>query len=314
MALAAGACTLDKQGEPANLIGPAGLSEAFGVTASPDILPRDGASESTIRVTARDASGNPLAGKTVRLSSTAGQLSSNEVTTDGNGQATTMFKAPALNPAIQSVNITATPIGGDFDPLRSQTISISLTTSTAAPVAGFSFSPDDPGQFDLVSFNASSTTYGGVRCGTACTYRWTFGDGTSTEGLTTTHRYNSPGTFLVTLVVTAPGGVEAETSQDVTVGVATLPTPLITFSPTEPLVGDKVQFDGRGSTTPDGSAIEKYEWDFGDTFGVANTAGGSTAEHTFSFARSYTVRLTVTDSQGRTATTTEEVEVSEVGP
>jgi len=66
-----------------------------------------------------------------------------------------------------------------------------------------------------------------------------------------------------------------------------------------------VSFDGRTSSDPDGS-IASHAWTFGD--GVS--ASGSTASHTYSAAGTYTARLTVTDNQGATGTTTVVVSVA----
>jgi hexosaminidase len=118
------------------------------------------------------------------------------------------------------------------------------------------------------------------------------------------------GSFHVTLVVTAPGGASAETSQQVPVAVQTAPTVEITFSPTDPAVGETVQFDGRTTLAPDLSPIVSYTWDFGDLLsGNTNTATGELATHVYTVDRTYTVRLTVRDARGRTATTTTTVTV-----
>ena len=64
------------------------------------------------------------------------------------------------------------------------------------------------------------------------------------------------------------------------------------------------QFDASGST---GAGLT-YAWNFGDTSN--NTATGVTANHTYSTTGTKTITLTVTDNQGRTATTTRQVMVN----
>jgi PKD repeat protein len=64
-------------------------------------------------------------------------------------------------------------------------------------------------------------------------------------------------------------------------------------------------FDGSDSRDPDGT-ITSYEWDFGD----GTTASGAQQPKTYASAGTRTVRLTVTDDRGGTATTTQEVAVS----
>ena len=67
-------------------------------------------------------------------------------------------------------------------------------------------------------------------------------------------------------------------------------------SGTAPLV---VTFDGSSSSDADG-VIASYAW----TFGNGGSAAGQTANHTYQTAGSYSARLTVTDNQGATNTTT----------
>ncbi|MFI7441051.1 S8 family serine peptidase [Nonomuraea indica] len=61
-------------------------------------------------------------------------------------------------------------------------------------------------------------------------------------------------------------------------------------------------FNGSGSTDSDGT-IASYAWDFGD----GSTGTGATATHTYGTAGTYTVKLTVTDDDGATASTTKQV-------
>ena len=58
-------------------------------------------------------------------------------------------------------------------------------------------------------------------------------------------------------------------------------------------VNQPVQFDGSGSSDPDGNIVS-YEWDFGD----GHTGTGSMPEHTFTKADTFIVSLTVTDNDG----------------
>jgi len=68
-AMLATGCTLDKQDAPA-LAGPSGYALSVTMTATPDVLPRDGNSSSVVQLIARDADGNPLAGQRFLLATT----------------------------------------------------------------------------------------------------------------------------------------------------------------------------------------------------------------------------------------------------
>jgi len=79
------------------------------------------------------------------------------------------------------------------------------------------------------------------------------------------------------------------------------------YTPPGPIVGSPIAFNGSSSYDPDGSIVS-YNWDFGD--------GGSSTQpvvsHVFASARSYNVRLTVTDNGGATNTKLLPVVVSSV--
>lgn len=65
-----------------------------------------------------------------------------------------------------------------------------------------------------------------------------------------------------------------------------------------------VQFDGTGSSDPDGR-IQSYAWVFGD----GGTGAGATVSHTYTVPGIYTATLTVTDDRGATATDSDSVTV-----
>ncbi|MDI3419032.1 PKD domain-containing protein [Streptomyces luteolus] len=66
----------------------------------------------------------------------------------------------------------------------------------------------------------------------------------------------------------------------------------------------KCTFDGGASSDPDGS-VTAWTWDFGD----GTTATGETATRTYASPGRYTVKLTVTDNQDATGSTTKSVRV-----
>lgn len=72
-----------------------------------------------------------------------------------------------------------------------------------------------------------------------------------------------------------------------------LPTPIATFSPSNPSAGEEVIFDGSDSFDIDGEIV-KYEWDFGD----GNTAEGVEVSNIYDLEGEYIATLTVTDNYG----------------
>jgi subtilisin family serine protease len=67
---------------------------------------------------------------------------------------------------------------------------------------------------------------------------------------------------------------------------------------------EAIAFDGTASSDADGS-IASYVWEFGD----GATATGAAPQHAYDWAGTYQVRLTVTDDDGATGTTTRSVVV-----
>ena len=71
------------------------------------------------------------------------------------------------------------------------------------------------------------------------------------------------------------------------------PVAMGTATPTSGLAPLTVSFSGAGSSDPDGDPLS-YAWAFGD----GGTASGSTTNHTYANAGSYTATLTVSDGRG----------------
>ncbi|WP_421732521.1 alkaline phosphatase [Cellulomonas sp.] len=132
--------------------------------------------------------------------------------------------------------------------------------------------------------------------GTIAAYDWSWGDGGTSTGLTSSHTYATGGTYNVTLTVTDnAGGTSSLVHQVVVANPNVGPTPVITSSST----GLTGLLDGTGSTDPDGT-IASYQWNFGD----GTSASGATVSHAYTGSGIYTVALTVTDDDGVATTTT----------
>ena len=81
-------------------------------------------------------------------------------------------------------------------------------------------------------------------------------------------------------------------------GTGTLPTPVFTSSPSNPVVGQTVFFNAAQSTPGAGHTIASYRWTFGD----GATGAGVTASHAYAVAGTYNVQLTVVDEAGQSVT------------
>ena len=182
-------------------------------------------------------------------------------------------------------------------------------SSNTAPTASFTATPSSGTVPLAVAFDASASTDPG---GSIATYAWNFGDGgtSSSNSATASRTYTAAGTYTVTLTVTDNLGATGTTTRTVTVTTPNLPpTASFQFLPTGGPAPLFVFFDASQSSDPDG-AIANYTWDFGDG---TEPVGGKTPAHTFATAGTYTVRLTVQDSQGTSASTTQSITVTPAG-
>jgi PKD repeat protein len=71
-----------------------------------------------------------------------------------------------------------------------------------------------------VTFDGSGSTDLG---GFVTAWAWTYGDGATGTGVTATHVYSTPGTYLATLTVTDNGGLSSTASTSIVVAPATPP-------------------------------------------------------------------------------------------
>ena len=87
------------------------------------------------------------------------------------------------------------------------------------------------------------------------------------------------------------------------------PSASYSFFPKTAKTGEDVAFYGNTSYSLDGALVE-YDWDFGD----GTTETGPIAHHQFTELSNFPVTLTVTDSNGMTATHLQHVAVPLEGP
>jgi PKD repeat protein len=109
--------------------------------------------------------------------------------------------------------------------------------------------------------------------GRVVSYEWSFGDGGTAQGVTTTHAYVAPGTYNITLTVTDETGMAGSKTSPVQI-IDTKPTAAFTYVPN----GFVVDFDASGSW--DDYGIVSYTWDWGD--GTSLTTASPIASHDYS--------------------------------
>ena len=215
-----------------------------------------------------------------------------------------------LHPLIVEVTSTITVMGTDGAGHDiSKTITFDLPTilpgiDFVSPTAEIITIPaeDENGEVTgttpfVVIFDASSSTDVGSDI---ASYAWDFGDETTGTSITETHTYNNPGAYSVTLTVTDFYGNEGYDTVTIIANEPEAPTAVINTTPAAVsgtvVTGAApftVYFDAYESESE--AEIISYTWDFGD----GTTYTGITKSHTYSNIGTYTVILTVTDSNGK---------------
>lgn len=225
----------------------------------------------------------------------------------GSGQSVSHSYAAAGGYTVQ---LTVTDEAGQSNTSAGTSVTVG---GAPTPSANFTFSPNPPNIGDTVVFDwRTTTTAQGQRI---VTLDWNFGDGTpivrcpgdaacTSDGITT-HVFRIAGTFTTNLVVTDSAGRTNSKATSITVGLGE-PVVAISSSPSSPAPGSTVQFSSGGTRYFGGATPVSYVWSFGDGGGdtTANPA------HVYAAAGTYSVRLSVTDSLGRTGTASTTVTVA----
>ena len=188
--------------------------------------------------------------------------------------------------------------------LSNQVTQAVSVNEVAPPAVDFVFSPTEPAVNQQVFFNASAAQASPGR--TIVSHSWAFGDGSTGNGVTESHRYARTGEFAVTLTVTDSAGRTGTATKMVTVGAGQAPTAQFTVSPSVIRVNTAFFVDATVSTAPAGRTITRYQWNFGDN----QIREGARVEHAYGAAGTYTVTLTVTDSNGHTDVETKGITVT----
>lgn len=184
-----------------------------------------------------------------------------------------------------SLNIKATP--GVALTYTAIFISFFLSVSARAQLKA-DFTPSKPSDCEslITKFNDNSS-------GNPVSWQWNLGNGATSTQQSPSASYTAPGTYKVTLTVKDAAGNTSTAEKSVTVWEK--PKPDFTASPAKGCIPFDVTFTDRSN--PVNGNITTYTWDFGD----GATGSGSSPVHTYNNVLSPTVTLTVTNSNGCTA-------------
>lgn len=173
-------------------------------------------------------------------------------------------------------------------------MSVALSASPLTPTAG-----------SYVTLTATVTP----AAVTISRFEWNFGDGSTrtTTGSATSYAYATGGRFTVTVRAVTTDGASATGQTDV---VVTAQTPVsVTLTATPSSAGRKatVAFVAT-ATVPAGSAVARYEWNFGNNSDPRTTTAGSTT-YAYPDAGRFTASVQVVTTDGSSATAQADVVV-----
>jgi PKD repeat protein len=195
--------------------------------------------------------------------------------------------------------VTLTVTGSDG---VSSTATATLQIVPSGPTAVIN-APTSGQANQVILFDGSSSS---SSSGQITSYTWDFGDGTTGTGARIRHQYAQPGQYTVSLTVTASNGTTATATQTIQIQAPQQPPTAVISAPDTGVVNQPLTIDGSSSNANSGQ-ITGYAWDFGD----GTTANGAKVVHTYTQAGSYTIALTVTTSNGLTATATHAIQIEE---
>jgi PKD repeat protein len=184
-------------------------------------------------------------------------------------------------------------------------VSLPFTYAQIPPQAAFTYYPPDSYVNMPITFDASASVAEGYNV-TIVNYQWDFGDGSPKVNMpsaVTSHEFTVVNSYTVTLEVTDSQGLWSTASKIIAILPPSGPKADFTWRPSTPKPGQATIFDAtatklgwNGTVHP---TIANYVWNFGD----GNTTSGlySTIVHVYSTIGNYTVKLSVTDTNGLTS-------------
>ena len=217
--------------------------------------------------------------------------------TDDDGETDTAQKTLTVNPASSVPGTSSGP----------------TATFTATPLTG-------PAAL-TVTFNASASAYAGHAI---TSYLWTFGDGTTGTGITTTHTYAPLTTtsYNVVLRIIASDNTEGTATKTITVTVtpptspSTAPTASFTVNPATALAPGTITCNPAASSAAAGRTLSGFHWTFGDG-GTAYTDSSQQVAHVFytpQASHTFTVTLRVFDDLNQSNTYSRTVTIKDWQP
>lgn len=164
----------------------------------------------------------------------------------------------------------------------------------AQPHADFTTNPVQICASDSINFADASTAPNS----SVNTWFWDFGDGTASNLQNPVKKYDSSGTYLVTLYIKSAAGCISDTSQK-TITVNKTPTAAFTVPAS---ACEKQQITITDNSIANSGTINNLSWNFGDET-TANNQNSNPFSKAYTTAGTYTIKLIVKTDNGCTSDT-----------
>ncbi len=229
----------------------------------------------------------------------------------GSSPATRNLQIPGTvtysTPGQQLVSLTVTDTNGKTSTSTRQ-INVGNVYSNS-PTAEFTISNSNPNVGETLTFTDVST----AGSGTVNQWSWNFGDGTPVATVKNpTHSYTTPGKETITLTITDSLSQKSIVTHTLDVNDYAAPSASFTFAPATIAIGQTVTFTDASSAGS--GTINQWSWNFGSGASIATSNVQNPPVVSYSTAGTKTVSLTVTDSNGKTGTTTQTLTVNSPTP
>jgi PKD repeat protein len=179
----------------------------------------------------------------------------------------------------------------------------SVPPGNMAPVASYTYSID-PGNPLRIEMDGSGSSDADDD---TMIFEWKVNGQDIAVGDYADYKFPYNNIYELQLKVTDQWGAYSTDTKQIDVAGSAAQQIVFEYSPIKPVAGQSVQFGANNTYIP-GSTIASYAWDFGDS----SSGTGVAPTHTYSSAGTYTVELSVTDSNSHIFTMTKDIVVESV--
>lgn len=146
---------------------------------------------------------------------------------------------------------------------------------------------------EIYACDGSTISFTGSAAYTPVSWKWYFGDGTTSSSQNDTHTYADTGTYTVSLVTVKPGTTGCDSKDSSYTEIHILGKPIANFNTASVCFGDSMLFNDL-SITPKGGTVNTWHWNFGDN----NSDTLQNTTHQYSVCDTFNIKFLVISDNG----------------